>query len=58
MMEYYNEKLIRCPICNSMEVKQFEHGTWLLKEEWEKGEAPLPHYACISRHVFSIGDVR
>jgi len=57
-MEYYCEKLIRCPVCDTSEVKAFEHGTWLLKEDFEKGEAPLPHYACINRHVFSIGDVK
>lgn len=57
-MEYCCEKLIKCPVCDTSEVKAFEYGTWLLKEDFEKGEAPLPHYACINRHVFSIGDVK
>jgi hypothetical protein len=56
-MEYFNERLIKCPVCKTNEVKMFQNGTWLLEEEFKKGEAPLPHYACINRHVFSIGDV-
>lgn len=57
-MEYYRDKLVKCPECKTTEVKVFEHGTWLLEEEFKKGEAPLPHYACLNRHVFSIGDVK
>ena len=57
-MEYYNERLIRCPHCETTDVKAFEQGTWWLEEEWKKGEAPLPHYVCINRHLFSIGDVK
>jgi hypothetical protein len=57
-MEYYCEKLIKCPVCKTSEVKMFQNGTWLLEDEFKNGEAPLPHYACINRHVFSIGDVK
>jgi len=56
-MEYYCEKLIRCPHCGTIDVKAFEGGSWWLEQDFKNGTAPLPHYLCINRHIFSIGDV-
>jgi len=47
---YYMKKVkIICPTCGSDEIHEFENGTWLLEN------APLPHFSCINRHLFSIG---